>query len=133
MQYSCNNCLYTFKGGKYNIRENLLLKGKVYYDITNKKINNQIGVAASLNTMNKTVNNIKNDKHFYWNQMSDRKAPATFYKKYNLNSTFPSNSNRSTKYSNKPGSTSLGGYGVDIKHNSYQRYLLKKKKNIICC
>ena len=133
MQYSCSNCLYTFKDGKYNIRENLLLKGKIYYDITNKKINNQTGVASSLNTMSKSVNNIKNDKHNYWNQMSDRKAPSTYYKQYYLNSTVPSNSNRSTKYSNKPGATSLGGYGVDIKYNSYQRYLLKKKKNIICC
>ena len=101
--------------------------------MTFKKKYNKLGIACSLNTMMKNVSNIKNNENTYWHQMSDRKSPATFYKKYNLNSTFPSNSNRSTKCSTKPGTTSLGGYGVDIKHNSYQRYLIKKKKNIICC
>jgi len=27
----------------------------------------------------------------------------------------------------RPGSQAPGGIGVDVKHNSYQRYLLKKK------
>jgi hypothetical protein len=48
-----------------------------------------------------------------WNQMSDRSKPARQYVK--------------RKVSNKPGSMSPGGIGVDIKHNSYERYLNRIK------
>ena len=57
-----------------------------------------------------------------WNQMSDRKEPH-YQKTY-----IPTQ--KSTKHSytsNKPGCQSPGGIGVDIKHNSYARYLNRLK------
>ena len=35
--------------------------------------------------------------------------------------------------SNRPGSLSAKGIGVDLKHNSYARYLARKKGKTICC
>ena len=61
-----------------------------------------------------------------WNQSSDRNQPGV------VTRNVPSRGN-STKYSitrNRPGSMSAGGpnaKGVDIKHNSYARYMAKKK------
>lgn len=65
-------------------------------------------------------NNLPKKKYNYvnWNQSSDRAVPS-----------------KSTNYipriktSNRPGGTSSKGVGVDIKHNSYARYLAKKKAN----
>jgi len=49
--------------------------------------------------------------------------------KLTFNRTVPSrgNSTKRSKTSMRPGSQAPGGIGVDVKHNSYQRYLLKKK------
>jgi len=65
-----------------------------------------------------------------WNQSSDRAFPARSKSPYNTTNNIPSHGN-STKKSltrHRPGS-GAGGHqlGVDIKHNSYHRYLLKKK------
>ena len=63
-----------------------------------------------------------------WNQMSDRKEP-------HIQAAGSSGGNpggNSTKRSVtrlRPGALSPGGAGVDIKHNSYDRYLAKKKAN----
>ena len=62
-----------------------------------------------------------------WNQSSDR-ANASLQKLYR-----PTNGN-STKTSitrERPGSQSPGGKGVDVKHNSYDRYLARKKAPIL--
>jgi hypothetical protein len=62
-----------------------------------------------------------------WNQSSDR-ANASIQKVYR-----PTNGN-STKSSitrERPGSQSAGGKGVDVKHNSYDRYLARKKAPIL--
>jgi hypothetical protein len=59
-----------------------------------------------------------------WNQMSDRAKPSRQYVKTGSNG---SNSLKGTKVSYKPGSMSPGGIGVDIKHNSYERYLNRIK------
>lgn len=58
-----------------------------------------------------------------WNQSSDR-SNASIQKVYR------STHGNSTKMSitrERPGSQSPGGVGVDIKHNSYNRYLARKK------
>ena len=72
-----------------------------------------------------------------WNQMSDRSRPAHQIVKTGSGSTYGSSSLRATKVRNRPGAMSPGGSGVDIKHNSYERYLnrikgkgLLKKGNI---
>jgi len=65
-----------------------------------------------------------------WNQMSDRVV-----RHYQTNSAysqggggmFKGNSTRHTQTGIRPGSCSPGGYGVDIKHNSYYRYLNRIK------
>lgn len=62
-----------------------------------------------------------------WNQSSDRARPA-FMKLY-----VPTrgNSTKSSITRCRPGSTAPGGQGVDIKHNSYARFLNRKKAGVI--
>ena len=62
-----------------------------------------------------------------WNQMSDRSRPAHQVVKTSSGSTYGSSSLRGTKVRNRPGAMSPGGSGVDIKHNSYERYLNRIK------
>jgi hypothetical protein len=62
-----------------------------------------------------------------WNQMSDRSRPAHQVVKTGSGSTYGSSSLRGTKVRNRPGAMSPGGSGVDIKHNSYERYLNRIK------
>lgn len=62
-----------------------------------------------------------------WNQMSDRSRPAHQIVKTGSGSTYGSSSLRGTKVRNRPGAMSPGGLGVDIKHNSYERYLNRIK------
>ena len=62
-----------------------------------------------------------------WNQMSDRSRPAQQNVKTGSGSTYGSSSLRGTKVCNRPGAMSPGGIGVDIKHNSYDRYLNRLK------
>ena len=65
-----------------------------------------------------------------WNQMSDRKDPHVQVVKTGSGSGYGASSTRMTITRNRPGAMSPGGSGVDIKHNSYDRYLnrLKGKK-----
>lgn len=63
----------------------------------------------------------------YWNQMSDRAKPAHQVVKTGSGSTYHGSSTRHTIVRNRPGAMSPGGVGVDIKHNSYDRYLNKIK------
>jgi len=63
----------------------------------------------------------------YWNQMSDRAVPANQTVKIASGSTYHTSSTRHTITRNRPGAMSPGGIGVDIKHNSYDRYLNKIK------
>jgi hypothetical protein len=61
-----------------------------------------------------------------WNQMSDRKE--RHIQKANATGTNPSgNSTKHTITRLRPGALSPGGAGVDIKHNSYARYLARIK------
>ncbi len=95
---------------------------------TNNKIWNAVRVPASEFTMNKgaiTINEKSRDKKIAaypagtWNQSSDRIYPHT------TKNPVPTrgNSVRSSITRQRPGSQSPGGKGVDIKHNSYARYL----------
>lgn len=69
-------------------------------------------------------------KILQWNQSSDRAFPSRYLAPYKNKNNIPSHGN-STKKSltrHRPGSGAGGNqFGVDIKHNSYHRYLLKKK------
>jgi hypothetical protein len=97
-----------------------------------KQIQKTVRVPSSLYSMNLASLNsyVKagpetNDVN--WNQMSDRPVPSI------QRATVPTGSNNSLNNrhysvtSSKPGSQTPGGKGVDIKHNSYDRYLNRMK------
>jgi len=93
-------------------------------DQLQKKIWNQVRVPSSLYIMNLaavTVN--KRTEISTSNQASDRNEIS------NQKKIVPSrgNSIKSSLTRIRPGSLSPGGLGVDVKHNSYARYLSKKK------
>jgi hypothetical protein len=62
-----------------------------------------------------------------WNQMSDRPVPSVQKVKTGSGSTYGASSTRHTIVRNRPQAMSPGGVGVDIKHNSYARYLNRIK------
>ena len=62
-----------------------------------------------------------------WNQMSDRKSPHKQVVVTSSGSTYRGSSTRRTIVRQRPGAMSPGGSGVDIKHNSYERYLNRIK------
>jgi len=62
-----------------------------------------------------------------WNQMSDRKEPHIQVVNTGAGSGYHSSSTKRTITSSRPGAMSPGGVGVDIKHNSYDRYLNRLK------
>ena len=65
--------------------------------------------------------------HVYWNQMSDRAKPAHQTTKIASGTTYHTSSTRHSITRLRPGAMSPGGFGVDIKHNSYERRLHKLK------
>ena len=62
-----------------------------------------------------------------WNQMSDRREPHVQKTVTGGGSTYHSSSIKRTQTALRPGALSPGGQGVDIKHNSYDRYLARIK------
>lgn len=63
----------------------------------------------------------------YWNQQSDRPVPSQQVAKTASGATYHSSSTKHSITRLRPGAMSPGGNGVDIKHNSYDRYLNKLK------
>ena len=112
-----------------------------------KLIQNTVRVPSSLYTMNLGALNVyeKPDNVFQmvalngpgseyivspgvnWNQMSDRRVPHVQKVVSGSGSTYGGNSLKRTLTRLRPGALSPGGYGVDIKHNSYDRYLARIK------
>lgn len=95
--------------------------------ITQKQILNQVRVPSSLYMMNLSALTIANRTTTKNNQASDRENPS----KQVIYLSSHGNSTRTTLLSMKPGASSVGGKGVDIKHNSYARYLGRKKATSI--
>ena len=98
-----------------------------------KIIQNTVRVPSSLYSMNLGALNVYQNAasspyKVNWNQMSDRVV-----RHYQTNSStsqgsmFRGSSTRHTQPGMRPGSTTPGGSGVDIKHNSYYRYLARIK------
>ena len=110
-----------------------------------KIIQNTVRVKSSLYTMNLGALNVyqrpnlvygvaDNSGSTYvvppgvnWNQMSDRKDPHVQTVVSGSGSTYGANSSKRTITRLRPGALSPGGAGVDIKHNSYDRYLNRLK------
>ena len=98
---------------------------------TQKKIWNQVRVPASLFSMNLSALNMASERltnatkavPTNWNQSSDSwvAAQQTAYHPTHGNSL------KSTLTSLRPGAGAPAGKGVDVKHNSYARYLGRKK------
>jgi len=65
-----------------------------------------------------------------WNQMSDRKEPHVQVVKTSSGSAYRASSTKRTITRLRPGALSPGGSGVDIKHNSYERYLNRLKGRV---
>ena len=97
-------------------------------EITQKRIWNQVRIPSSLYAMNVGSLTSASERLQYgpqvnWNQRSDRQDASI------QTAVHPSHGNslRSSLTSNKPGTCAPGGRGVDIKHDSYARYLNRKK------
>ncbi len=94
--------------------------------ITQKRIWNQVRTASSIYSMNLSSLTSAADRlasGTNWNQRSDRVLAAT---QPAIHPTH-GNSLHSTLTSNRPGAATPGGSGVDVKHDSYARYLNRKK------
>ena len=110
-----------------------------------KRIQNTVRVPSSIYTMNLGALNVyqKPDSLYKfvklgeteylvspgvnWNQMSDRSEPHVQVVVSGSGSTYGANSLRRSITRLRPGALSPGGVGVDIKHNSYYRYLARIK------
>lgn len=96
-----------------------------------KIIQNTVRVQSSLYTMNLAAlsgyHSPKLDYGVNWNQMSDKPTPSRQIVNTGSGSIYRSSSTKRTQTSLRPGALSPGGIGVDIKHNSYDRYLNRLK------
>jgi hypothetical protein len=110
-----------------------------------KIIQNTVRVSSSLYTMNlagltvykkplKVYQKVEQAGTIYfapprvnWNQMSDRPIPSIQTAQTSSGSIYRGSSTRHTIVRNRPGAMNPGGVGVDIKHNSYDRYLNRLK------
>ena len=110
-----------------------------YQYITQKKIQNTVRVPASLYTSDLGALSVYQRPSIAlgigvnWNQMSDRAVPHYQTNSGNSQGSFyHGSSTRHTQTRCRPGAGTPGGTGVDIKHNSYYRYMdrLKAKKDI---
>jgi len=101
-------------------------------NITQKRIWGQVRTGSGIYTMNLGALTsgaaiLANGNNVNWNQMSDRVSAAV---QPSLRPTH-GNSLRSTLTSDRPGAGSPGGKGVDVKHDSYARYLNRKKAGVV--
>ena len=96
----------------------------------------QMNKASGLSTQNIIYNRLqpkpvydRDDLNLHqWNQSSDRAFPSRFNKMMNVNVPSHGNSTKTSLTRHRPGAGAGGKQlGVDLKHNSYHRYLLKKK------
>jgi hypothetical protein len=100
---------------------------KINTAITQKRMWKQVRAPASLYTMSisalANTQRIRANDPINWNQSSDQQIESqqTAYHPTRGDST------KRTLTSEKPGSQAPGGKGVDIKHNSYARYLNRLK------
>ena len=128
---SCN-CNYAVSIGKPCIScvsgENAASKA----NITQKRIWRQVRAASSSYTTNLSALSsgaaiLASGSNANWNQMSDRVNAS---RQPRISPTH-GNSLRSTLTSGRPGAGGAGGKGVDVKHDSYARYLNRKKAGIV--
>ena len=96
-------------------------------NVTQKRIWQQVRTGSGMYTMNLSALTsgaaiLASGSTTHWNQRSDRILAS-------VQPLIPTrgNSLKSTLTSDRPGAGSPGGSGVDVKHDSYARYLNRKK------
>lgn len=99
---------------------------------TQRRIWHQVRVGSSTYTLNKAAlagaaSILKSNSFTNWNQLSDQ---AVAHRQTAYHPTH-GNSLRSTLTSHRPGAGAPGGVGVDVKHDSYARFLNKKKGQVL--
>ena len=96
-----------------------------------KLIQNTVRVPSSLYSMNLAALNVYQlpypEYKVNWNQMSDRRERHYQPNIVTGGSFYHGSSTKNTITRCRPGAGCPGGYGVDIKHNSYDRYLNRIK------
>jgi hypothetical protein len=124
---SCK-CNYTVLNGSPCVSCLNLENTDVKASVIQKRIWNQVRAPASTYLMNISAftsagNRLASGSNVNWNQMSDRVFAAR------QPSLIPTHGNslHSTLTSGRPGASTPGGKGVDVKHDSYARYLNRKK------
>jgi hypothetical protein len=142
-----NPCLNNNCKGNQLCNQNMASNDPATQYQRQKIIQNTVRVKSSLYTMNLAALNVyQHPKTTYglvvlsdggssyvvppgvnWNQMSDRREPHIQVVKSGSGSTYGASSTRHTITRLRPGALSPGGSGVDIKHNSYERYLNRLK------
>jgi hypothetical protein len=138
-----NNCVLKNRCSGFN--KNLASNDPASLYLKQKIIQKTVRVPSSLFTMNlASLNTYQRPQTNYnivdvngstyitspyvnWNQMSDRREPHNQVVKSGSGSTYGSSSTKRTITRLRPGALSPGGSGVDIKHNSYERYLNRIK------
>lgn len=126
---SCQEgCLGRCKGASFLLSSN----DPAYQYLTQKQIQNTVRVPSSLYVMNLgALANYQSPvlgSRALWNNMSDRALPhKQSGSGRSQGSSYHGSSLRSTQTRDRPGAQTPGGEGVDIKHNSYYRYLNKLK------
>lgn len=129
MSYDCSGCDYYCNNQPSGCRTCVGDYETVHQAngvITQKRIWKTVRVPQSLYTMNlacQSVIGTQQNQSVQWNQMSDRVIPSiqTAYVPTRGNSL------RTTKTAHRPGASGPAGVGVDVKHDSYARYLARKK------
>jgi hypothetical protein len=131
---SCANCIIdssinVIRSCGINISQ--YADGANYQEITQRIIQNTVRVPASLYMSDLGALNVYQSPdtqyNVNWNQMSDRKVAHVQQTLIIGGSTMHGSSTRRTITRLRPGACSPGGIGVDIKHNSYYRYLNRLK------
>lgn len=108
---NCGGCGFDFSNNKF---------------IYQKKILKQTGVSSSIYNSNLTAFSvIKNQS--YSNSTASAASDRAIQSNMNLVIRRNTSSLTGSRTSLKPGCLSAGGKGVDVKHNSYDRYLAKLK------
>jgi hypothetical protein len=122
---SCKHCITTQNGQLYPTNTS-----NAYLTTINKQIQNDVRVSSSEYAMNKASLSVsRRSRNFSlfpagtWNQSSDKILP------HESKRVVPShgNSTRSSLTRARPGACAPGGKGVDVKHDSYARYLARLK------
>jgi hypothetical protein len=122
------NCDYTISIGQGVVQCHSCVSATDTAEINQKRIWGQVRVPGSLYTMNLAALSsgaarIASQTTLNWNQRSDRVLAA----RQTIVHPSHGNSVHSSLTSGRPGASSPGGVGVDVKHDSYARYLNRKK------